>query len=43
LYVVIRILNDELFVVLIMTREGNFGKGRYLLRLKSGDLAQALS
>ena len=42
LYVVIRILNDELFVVLIMTREGNFGKGRYLLRLKSGDLAQAL-
>jgi len=42
LFVVIRILNEELFVMLIMNRDGNFGKGRYLLRLKSGELAQAL-
>jgi predicted regulator of Ras-like GTPase activity (Roadblock/LC7/MglB family) len=41
--VAIRVLNSELFVVLIMKREGNFGKGRYLLRLKSFDLAQALA
>jgi len=41
--VAIRVLNEELFVVLIMKRDGNFGKGRYLLRLKSFELAQALS
>ncbi len=42
LYVVIRILSDELFVVLIMTRDGNFGKGRYLLRINSDGLANVL-
>lgn len=40
--VVMRVLNDELFVVLVMTRDGNFGKGRYLLRLKSPALAEEL-
>lgn len=41
--VAIRVLTDELFVVLIMRRDGNFGKGRYLLRLKSFELAQSLA
>jgi len=41
--VVIRVLNEELFVVLVIKRAGNFGKGRYLLRLKSYEIAQELS
>ncbi len=40
--VVMRVLNDELFTVLIMTKNGNFGKGRYLLRLKSPAMAEEL-
>lgn len=40
--VIMRVLNEELFVVLVMTKEGDFGKGRYLLRLKSFELAQEL-
>lgn len=31
--VMLRRLNDEYFVVLIITPEGNFGKGRFLLRM----------
>ena len=41
--VAIRVLNEELFVVLIIKRDGNFGKGRYLLRLKSYEIAQELA
>lgn len=41
--VAIRVLSDELFVVLIMKRDGNFGKGRYLLKLRSFELSRALS
>jgi predicted regulator of Ras-like GTPase activity (Roadblock/LC7/MglB family) len=41
--VVIRVLNEELFIVLIIKRDGNFGKGRYLLRLKSNEIAQELA
>jgi predicted regulator of Ras-like GTPase activity (Roadblock/LC7/MglB family) len=41
--VAIRVLNEELFVVLIIRRDGNFGKGRYLLRLKSYEIAQELA
>jgi len=41
--VAIRVLSSELFIVLIMKRDSNFGKGRYLLRLKSHDLAHELS
>jgi predicted regulator of Ras-like GTPase activity (Roadblock/LC7/MglB family) len=41
--VAIRVLNDDLFLVLIMKRDCNFGKGRYLLRLKSFELAEELS
>lgn len=40
--VVVRVLNDELFVALILLHEGNFGKGRYLLKLKSIDILQEL-
>lgn len=40
---VVRILNSDLFMVLIMRHDGNYGKGRYLLKLKSYDLAQELS
>ncbi len=40
--VVMRVLNDELFIALILRRDGNFGKGRYLLKIKSYDLMQEL-
>ncbi len=43
LIVIMRMLNEELFIVLIMDREGNTGKGRYLLRLNSYDLVQELN
>lgn len=41
--VAIRVLNEDLFVVLVIKRDGNFGKGRYLLRLKSYEIAQELA
>jgi len=42
LMVIMRVLNDELFAILIMDKNGNFGKGRYMLRLKSFDLLRQL-
>lgn len=42
LYVVMRVLNEDVFMVLIMDKDGNLGKGRYLVRLKSYDLVQEL-
>jgi predicted regulator of Ras-like GTPase activity (Roadblock/LC7/MglB family) len=30
--IVIKLINDEYFIVLVLSGEGNFGKGRYLLR-----------
>jgi predicted regulator of Ras-like GTPase activity (Roadblock/LC7/MglB family) len=41
--VVVRILNEDLFTVLIMLRDGNIGKGRYMLKLKSFEILQELS
>ena len=41
--VIVRMLNDELFIVLIMGKDGNIGMGRYLLRLKSAELARELA
>lgn len=41
--VVVRVINDELFSALIMKRDGNIGKGRYLLKLKSYDMLRELS
>src|SRR5665647_1711311 len=36
--VVVRVLNDDLFAALIMNRDGNIGKGRYLLKIKSSEV-----
>lgn len=41
--VVVRILNDDLFIALIMGRGGNIGKGRYMLKLKSFEMLRELS
>jgi len=41
--VVVRILNDDLFISLIMNRDGNIGKGRYLLKIKSYEVLRELS
>ncbi len=41
--IVVRVLNDDLFSALIMKSDGNFGKGRYLLKLKSYEMARELS
>lgn len=40
---VVRILNDDLFAAIIMSRDGNIGKGRYMLKLKSFEIIQELS
>ncbi len=40
---VVRILNEDLFAALIMSRGGNVGKGRYMLKLKSFEMLQELS
>jgi predicted regulator of Ras-like GTPase activity (Roadblock/LC7/MglB family) len=41
--VVVRVLNDDLFAALIINRDGNIGKGRYLLKLKSFEILRELS
>lgn len=41
--VVVRVLNDDLFAALILSRDGNIGKGRYLLKIKSYEILQELS
>lgn len=40
--IVIRVLNSEYFVALIINRDGNFGKGRYLMTRESYNLIEAL-
>lgn len=30
--VIVRIINDEFFILLVTERDGNYGKGRFLLR-----------
>ncbi len=40
---VVRVLNEDLFAALIMKRDGNFGKGRYMLKLKSYEVLRELS
>lgn len=40
--IVIRMLNDEYFVALILSRDGNFGKGRYLMTREGFNLIEAL-
>lgn len=41
-YVIVRPLTDEYFVSLTIDRDGNFGKGRYLLVRDSDQLREAL-
>jgi len=41
--VVVRVLNDDIFAALIMSRDGNIGKGRYMLKLKSFEVLRELS
>ena len=41
--VLVRILNDDIFAALIMDLDGNVGKGRYTLKLKSFEILQELS
>ena len=41
--VVVRVLTDNLFAALIMKRDGNIGKGRYMLKLKSFEITVELS
>jgi len=39
----IRILNDEYFLALTLSPDGNFGKGRYLMRTAAPKLLEHLS
>jgi len=41
--IVIRVINEEYFIALIINRDGNFGKGRYLMTRESSNLLEALS
>ncbi len=40
---VIRMLNVDYFVALVIKRDGNFGKGRYMMTRESSNLIEALS
>ena len=41
--VLVRTVNDEFFLVLILTPDGNYGKGRYLLRREAPMISTLLS
>ena len=41
--IVIRILNNEYFVAMVISRDGNFGKGRYLMTREGFNLIEALN
>ena len=41
--IVIRILNDDYFVAMVINRDGNFGKGRYLMSREGFNLIEALN
>lgn len=40
--IVVRMLNEDYFVALIINRDGNFGKGRYLITREGCNLVEAL-
>jgi predicted regulator of Ras-like GTPase activity (Roadblock/LC7/MglB family) len=42
-HVVVRMLTVDYFVALVLHRDGNFGKARYLLTRETGNLLAALS
>lgn len=37
-----RVINDDFFVLLVINKDGNYGKGRFLLRREVPKLADAL-
>jgi len=41
--VVVRVLNDDFFAVLIMNRDANIAKGRYLLKITSSEVLRELA
>ena len=41
--VIVRIIGDDLFIALILGQDGNYGKGRYLLRREAFGLRERLS
>jgi len=43
LVTLIRVINDTYFVAIALQPEGNFGKGRYLLRVVAPKLAEELA
>jgi predicted regulator of Ras-like GTPase activity (Roadblock/LC7/MglB family) len=40
--VIVRGVSDDFFVALVLTADGNFGKGRYLLKREAPKLREAL-
>jgi len=40
--VIIRVLDDDLFVILAILNDGNYGKGRYVLRQQSARILEIL-
>lgn len=40
--VIIRVLDDDLFVILALLLDGNYGKGRYVLRQQSSRILEIL-
>jgi predicted regulator of Ras-like GTPase activity (Roadblock/LC7/MglB family) len=42
LRILVRAINDDLFVVLAIITDGNYGKGRYLLKLHTPELRECL-
>ncbi|HEY6871498.1 MAG TPA: roadblock/LC7 domain-containing protein [Geobacteraceae bacterium] len=40
--VIVRPVNEEFFIVFVLDRDGNFGKGRYLLKRDAPKLREAL-
>src|SRR6185369_16442234 len=40
--VIVRGISDDFFVALVMAADGNFGKGRYLLKRAAPELREAL-
>jgi predicted regulator of Ras-like GTPase activity (Roadblock/LC7/MglB family) len=41
--IIVRDLHDDMFAALILGRDGNVGKGRYMLKLKSFEFLRELS
>ncbi len=39
---IIRVLNDEFFAAFVLSKNGNLGKARYLLRAKALELVEAV-